>query len=353
MKKHYFLAATAALALWSCTSNEVDNLPAALEESNAIGFGTFLPRIPQGYGAAAPKASNLTATLLQTNGGFKAFAYYTASSAWSSGSLSTAPDFMDADVTWATSSWTYSPIKYWPKLGSNDWGKVSFFGFSKAGGAAASYAAGAVPTITFTTQESASAQVDLVADTAYDRTGGDNGGMVKFNFAHILSMVGFSAKLQADYADATVKVKSLKLYYKVGTVKKAGTYTFPTRSTPGGWVPAEPYFAHNAAGDQLFSGEATLSTAPSNLCGTDKYLMLIPQEITTAGDMYVELEYSVTTATPDLTVTNTATINLPATPFGLGKAYTFIFSLTLNPVVFDTNIEVGPWGVKDDIIPIP
>ncbi|MDR1022379.1 MAG: fimbrillin family protein [Prevotellaceae bacterium] len=349
MKKHYFLAtAVAALALWSCANN--DNLQPVPEEANAIGFGTFLARIPQGSGAAAPKVAVLDLNSLK-NTGFKVFAYHNSAAPTTLvSSVTGAPTFMnDTLVEWKTNQWEYAPTRYWPRPSESTWGYVSFFAFSKVTGAAATYTAGggSNPGIVFTTQESAASQVDLVADTAYSRTGA--GGAVKFNFAHILSKIGFSAKLAQSYADATVKIKSLKVYYKSGKVSRKGTYTFPGRSgVAGGWIPASDCFSEKPAesGDHLFDNSAgyVLDATAYNLCGDDSYLMLVPQN-RAAGDIYVELKYSVTTVQPELTVDNRLTVELPAVNFTAGNAYTFTFALTLKSVDF-VNTTVSAWGAE-------
>jgi hypothetical protein len=79
MKNLYFLAAIAAFVLGSCTAEEALDPPANPEdEANAIGFGTFLDRVPQN--GIKPLASVLDIGKLKNrNPGFMVQAYTTTS----------------------------------------------------------------------------------------------------------------------------------------------------------------------------------------------------------------------------------------------------------------------------------
>jgi hypothetical protein len=296
-------------------------------------------------------------------------AYYTEGADWSAYTAPATPNFMSSQtVTWNpanSGSWEYSPIKYWPRSGDS-WGKVTFFGASTVTGMSFYGAEGSNPKIAFTTQAAVANQVDLVADVVLNATGGTNSGKVLFQFDHILSKIGFTAQLDKTYSDVTVNVTSLRVYYKTNTVYSTGTYTFNTANdddnsnsatnnlTFGNWAyTSAAYFAkaNDGQGDQVFSGTQALSASAVSLSGTNNYLMLIPQKRSVsgnidAGDVYVELAYSVIyPGSPALTVLNLAKINLPVVTGGWlpGKAYTYNFKLTLNPVVFDTGIIVNPW----------
>jgi hypothetical protein len=242
---------------------------------------------------------------------------------------------------------------------------VTFFGYSTVTGATAAGAASSNPKINFTTQDAAASQVDLVAAAVLNANGGANDGKVKFQFDHILSKIGFAAKLAADYSPATVTVTSLRVYYATGKVNSSGTYTFHNTDNQdnGNWAITDAATftqESDGAGDQIFDGTTpatlTVTATDNNLSGTDNYLMLIPQTLSTAGDMYVELAYNVT-YTDNSTVSNLSIIDLPVVTGGWksGKAYTNNFSRTLNPVVFDPDIDVKTWtdGTQPDPISVP
>jgi hypothetical protein len=351
-----------ALAMGACATEEV-LVPAQSDDpATAIVFGTFLDKAPQAAAAQSgikPLASVLTTDGLQTDG-FKVLAYSTDYTAWDDykGTAPETPDFMNnVAVTWDTDHWTYDDVLYWPKTDGTEWGNVSFFGYSTVNGATAYGVANGNPEIAFETQVAAASQVDLVADTDLDLTAEINSGRVKFAFDHILSRIGFSAKLATAHSGTTVTVKSLKIYYKSGKVVSNGTYTFNTTTTnidADNWELGEDTFEEKGEGegDQIFTGEATLNTAAAtNLSAPDSYLMLIPQAME-EGDVYVVLDYDVNNGST--TENKTLSIDLPATTWTPGKSYTYNFLLSFDPAVgFDTEITVNPWDDPTDIDIVP
>ena len=101
MKKFMTFAAVAALVLASCAKNEIfEGNP-----DDAIAFGAYAAKSLTKSTAA--EAGEITDTKLQSTG-FGVFAYQTTGDA----ALGT-PNFM-YNTKVSTSSWTYSPIKYWP-----------------------------------------------------------------------------------------------------------------------------------------------------------------------------------------------------------------------------------------------
>jgi hypothetical protein len=351
MKKTLFLAAIAALVLGSCAKEVIDSPALPENETNAIGFGTFLDRTPNS--GIKPLGAVMDQDKLHDDG-FTVLAYSTGAAAWASyvsGAPGT-PNFMDdQDVTWdgGGSVWVYTPIKYWPKIDASTYGNVSFFGYAPTDGTGITVTgvASSAPKITFVTEEAAANQIDLVADAELDKTKADN--PVKFQFEHLLSKIGFTAKLFAEYSGATVTVTSLKVFYKANSVKKDGDYTIA--DSPGAWTLGSTYLA-NGTGDVIFSGSEVLDNTSAltafNLSATDNYLMLLPQT-TTDGDIYVELEYSVT-AEDNTVETTTAVLDVPAISGGylMGKAYTYNLVISLDVVVFDPAIDVTEW---DDVSP--
>jgi hypothetical protein len=366
MKKNYFLAAIAALVLGSCTSEEVLNQPSGVEdEASAIGFGTFLDRAPQN--GVRPLASEMTTEGLHTKG-FTVLAYSTGTAVWAAASATAPaePNFMNNQkVEWDAGAWTYDPIKHWPKAGSG-WGKVTFFGFSTVSGATATGVAGGNPQIYFETAASVTSQVDLVADVIENHTA--DKGKVKFAFEHILSKIGFKAKLEEAYPSSTVTVTSLEVYYAAGKVNSSGTYTFADNNDVGKWdLAGAATFptASTVSGDPILSSEsdALTSISGTTLTPPDKYLMLIPQKFG-EGDIYVKLTYRDKTGEgPDGSWYTWSTIKLPETTLKSGKAYTYTFTIELGGgVKFETDDEEedddddcgGGWDCEDEIyVPSP
>ena len=168
MKKILLLAASAVVALASCTqSDEIFNGPdleAQAKADNAITFSTYLG---QGAQTRSGYVGNISTTELKENGtnktnGFGVFAYYTGDNDYENFRAKTGekyPNFMyNQNVSWTTSNdrsgyigaesnnmWAYTPLKYWPNdiastavddqtdpaTGSATYGgKLSFFAYA-------------------------------------------------------------------------------------------------------------------------------------------------------------------------------------------------------------------------------
>lgn len=129
MKKYLILAA-AALSFAACSSDDaLDEQKVVQEKAGqvAVDFDAYVPRTTSRAGYAGV----LDATALKTQG-FGVFAYYTNADNYDQNFT---PNFMyNQEVTYS-SSWTYSPVKYWPnefgnKALSDDKDKISFFAYA-------------------------------------------------------------------------------------------------------------------------------------------------------------------------------------------------------------------------------
>ena len=121
MKQRLFIGSLAALALMaSCSSSNDDlNGGATPQESNVpISFSSYLGKTATSR-AGAPGVQT-TSTLAKN--GFGLFAYYTDNSSYGTSST---PNFMyntkvTGTPTDAPTSWTYSPLRYWPNETGTD-----------------------------------------------------------------------------------------------------------------------------------------------------------------------------------------------------------------------------------------
>lgn len=119
MKKYLFLAATAFMFA-ACSNNEVDAPQVTTEGPQAVDFDV--------YAASATRAGDpgiqTTTTLQATGKGFGVFAQYSNSTTTTDGAYDNATNptnFMwNEHVTYSSSAWTYSPLKYWPNETTND-----------------------------------------------------------------------------------------------------------------------------------------------------------------------------------------------------------------------------------------
>ena len=202
MKKSLFLgmAAMAALVFTGCQKDVVLN---EVPQDQPIAFGTYLGRDAQTKGVVLDNA-----TLPTT--GFGVFASYTGQSNWNAG-VNTI-NFMnnqkvEGRIDNSTTTWTYSPLKYWPKTSGD---KISFFAYAPhfESSSAADEPLSIVttqtgcPKIKYTVSETISKHKDLVfAPAHFNNSKTTNNGVVNFNFFHALSRVDFKVKSTFDIQD--------------------------------------------------------------------------------------------------------------------------------------------------------
>lgn len=136
MKRFRFplLAASALLVLMACSSTDEsvkDDLKNA--EPLPVNFDAYVNKGVTRAGFTGDLGSGSSYNLTTAGVGFGIFAYYTDNLEYSS---TTIPNFMyNQKVTWSSSKWNYSPIKYWPNeygntASSDDIDKVSFFAYA-------------------------------------------------------------------------------------------------------------------------------------------------------------------------------------------------------------------------------
>jgi hypothetical protein len=354
--KLLMIAAVAALTFASCSNEAVIDASDAAGEDLAIGFGTYV-------GNSSLRAAVTDKTALQGAGaGFYVLAWQTGGLNWSAYTPTATPNFMagasnvGVNVTWGGAAWEYTPLKYWPgKYDGTNYGKVTFFGYApKTSDVVVATSSGSDPKITFTTQDAASNQVDLVADMLPDQTATTiSGGKVKFEFDHLLSKIGFNARLSAQCSGATVKITGLTIKYKSSTITKGGSYLFTETNTAGTIWTVDPS-SYMTADDAISTVSVTLDNSASptaSAIDNGNFLMLIPQT-PAAGDMVAELKYTVEVGSETQSYTIQAL--LPSVAWLPGKQYTYTFVLTLNPVIVDVDTNVNAWtaGSSPGDIPV-
>ena len=105
--------AVAVLLLSACSTDDnsgLSNNPA--DDRQPVAFSAAMADSQEAETRAAPNVMDVTE--LQSSGeGFGVFACYTG--LYKYGDVVVQPDFMyNQQVTWNSSEWTYSPLKYWP-----------------------------------------------------------------------------------------------------------------------------------------------------------------------------------------------------------------------------------------------
>ncbi len=226
MKKLFFVAAMAAMALSSCSKNEVDSASIITQGSDAIGFDTFVGVSTRGL-ITDNTASTSGVSNYSIQDGFGVMGYYhSAYSSYSTTAIAagfsttSTPDFMNnTKVTYASNQWIYSPVKYWP---NNTLDRISFFayapyeteissGTSTTGAtntAGVTLSESGTPVLSFTVNSKPEAMTDLVADMIYNVAKEDNvdsntaptttDGKVSFTLNHLLCRATIYAQLADD-----------------------------------------------------------------------------------------------------------------------------------------------------------
>ena len=269
MKKVLFLAAATAAIVSSCSQSAESVI-----EDNSNNIETSQTPVNMSvYTASSTRAGNTgnitDAQSLAAKGGFGVFAYQTGGTDYTAGQTTFPPDFMynqkvTGTTTNGTTSWTYSPIKYWPNdnddadnagaKGLGKTGKVSFFAYAPYADPSATNAnttagitavsansAMSDPTVTYKLATKSSDNVDLLWGTAETNTSAaktngttvsgsaQNGktltdgkaavnvdltkmktnGKIQFNFKHALAKFGGNGgiKIRANYDESDGKTK--------------------------------------------------------------------------------------------------------------------------------------------------
>lgn len=319
------LAALAALTFASCSSESVEDLGGnQATQQVAIGFDGYL-----GRSAVDTRGAKSDLAAIQGEGkGFGVFGNYTSESGVSSSPVVL---FDNQHVTYETSKWTYSPVKYWPTAGHIDF--YAYAPYVKPKTLSGT-------TFEFTVSNNVADQIDLLWANAKNQTKANNSGKnkVNFTFKHALAKIGYSVTSTNNDASTTITVTSIKL---VGS-ENGLTNAFYTKGT------IDLSKADNKANDlwtntdgtkqnfDWFSGNQELSTEYK----PDNYLFVIPQDFSgTENNLYVVVEYTVTT--DGSVITNTVSKEISKN-FLQGKAYMINLKIGLTPIEFDAKVDLWP-----------
>ena len=370
MKKNLFgwLAMAAMLVGTGCSTDEVVN---DYSPENAIQFGTYVGR------DAESRVSVTTIDVLKASSypGFGVFANYSTNNG-----VALTPNFINnTQVTWNTSAWTYSPVKYWP---NNATDQVTFWAYG--------------PWDTNNTVPNADAPhfaisdgTDYVAAGPVTKSKSTIEDKVTFNFAHMMSKVGFKVEAIIDElehtnsdngkddegdddvtdnankpfnnTETTIVVTSVELK---GNLYTSGTYTWSNdkwsleRSvqtnkehelTAGNFAAPNYYAYDNNSGTPLTLHGQLAQEDKSSLNNVNSYLMLVPQSV----GINITVAYSVITRDENLATGYSKVDNVISSgdfnfTFEGGKAYNFVLHLGLTSVKF--NAEVSPWENANDVV---
>jgi len=116
MKKYFYLAAVSAIMLTACSNDEaISSSPEPVQGApQTVAFDTYVPGTTR---AGSITGVITTEKLKETDKGFGVFAYYHDNAKYADGLT---PNFMYNEHIHWSSSWTYSPLKYWPNETNKD-----------------------------------------------------------------------------------------------------------------------------------------------------------------------------------------------------------------------------------------
>lgn len=341
MYKKFFMgiAAMAALTLVSCSSDDLNSLSDNSSKNEAISFDGYWGRSAVSVNGSRGSVIDKAEDLQKVTEGFGVFGNYTAT-----GNTTAYGEnlFKNEQVTYnKTSAWTYSPVKYWPQQGHIDFLAYAPYDSNQE--------LSENSKLNFTVNSTVTDQKDLLWANAANQTKANNSGTdkkVKFQFAHALSRLGYTVKLNKAYSDATITLNKITLagssdgkkdaFYTKGTIDLSKD---PSSSTTTDlWTPStSPVDKQNFV---WFSGDQTLATTDEN--PNKEYLFVIPQDFSASSsasssdELYVIVEYTIKYS-DDVTVTNKVYQQLKKN-FKQGKAYTINLTIGLTPIEFDADV---------------
>lgn len=349
MYKKFFMgiAAMAALTLVSCSSDDLNSLSDNSSKNEAISFDGYLGR--SAVAVNGSRGSVEKKDQLKTDG-FGVFGNYNSTGGQNFGSNLFNNEKVYSSSSTEPATWTYKNIKYWPTEGN-----INFLAY-------APYLEGktlkdnTTSCIDFSVEGDVTKQKDLLWANAKNQTKANNSGAnkVKFTFNHALSKLGYTVKLKADYAGATITLTKITLAgsadEKTNAFYTAGTIDLSKTSSTDLWTTSSSDAKQNFnwfSGTQKLDG--TYNTPETN------YLFVIPQDFSkteeNADKLYVIVKYTIS-YTNGTTATMTSTVSSPIVKnFEQGKAYTINLTIGLTPIEFDATVEDWKDGAKiDDII---
>ena len=354
-----FYVLIAQLVLSGCAGEGVEETSSL---SSEINFDAYLGR------NASTRSSETDMTSLKGgiwNAGFGVFARYGNT------------HLMDTEhVTWRGDHWGYDHIRFWPSSGTVDFYAFAPYSPQVRMVSLPSELAGKADINspnTYIDFPSNLSPVDLVWANQPNQTAPKSpNSKVKFQFKHALVRLGFdiTANQELEEKGAVITVDKVILYganETSGIFLMAGYLNLKT----GDWVPYNNNFSwfytwtptgkvDGKNDEQLkidgpiykLSASQLDNNTPSIANEKDSYIFIIPQPM--PANFNLEITYKVKQGDLEekVTVYKDLLKVLPKDPFGVrGKAYTFHFKLSLDPVDFKVTADVKDWNVgKDETI---
>lgn len=298
MKKGLLMLGVAALALASCTNEEVLNV----SDSRAIGFDAFVGK--------TTKADITDANISE----FYVYGGY-------DNNLTNVFDNVKVYTEDEGTTWKYDNTQYWTV------GKTyKFQGYAPTTTARVTAGEKGINFTDFV----ADGQTDLIASTVVSKTIASTSDIapVQLTFRHVLSKIKF--KFTTDLNNVNITISELK----VNALPNKGTYT--NNGDTGTWAVSE-------SGDYSLTSTGTLT---NNADLTSGEAIVLPQTPSN-----ISVTFTVT-ATGGLSLTKEHTVTLPTTQLQEGNVYVYTAAIThknidpdgeLKPIEFG-DPTVSPWS---------
>ena len=344
------IAAIAALTLVSCSSDDLNSLSDNSSKNEAISFDGYLGRSAVAVNGSRGSVLEI-ADLKKLKDGFGVFGNYNATG----GGQNFGSNLFNNEKVYYSSTkpakWTYDNTKYWPTEGH-----IDFLAY-------APYADKTTlnnKSIDFTVSSTIADQKDLLWANAVNQTKEKNSSpnKVKFQFAHALSRLGYTIKLNDNYTGTTITLNKItlagsnngtkKAFYSAGTIDLSYTPSTTSPTTTSLWIPST---SEEKLNFDWVPTNKTLSTTVTKNSDTE-YLFVIPQDFSkteeNADALYVIVEYTIQTGT---TATMTSRVSSQIKKnFEQGKAYMINLTIGLTPIEFEADVTTWKDGDKIDDI---
>ncbi len=313
--KKILLTAVAALAIVGCTQNEEIEKAGQKAEVN---FTTIVS-----------KTTRVTPMVTKDFDKFMVNAYNTAAVDMGTGvALST--KFM-TDVTASKSEDAWGIDKgpfYWPMTD-----KIQFFAYSPIGKVTSYAATTGYPSFSYEIQD-VDAQEDLLVAKLENATKTTAGDAVELKFAHILTQINFSAKLEAGVTYTVTKIE-------ISGVNNAGTFTYGAGDITGAWG--------STTGNASYEYKGTYNAVVDKdnivkYSTDDNALMLLPQAL--AADAKIAITYSAVVG-GTTTFSGTKEVSLKDQEWVMGKNLRYTLELPSDATTVTFKPTVNEWDAEE------
>lgn len=366
-----FYVLIAQLVLSGCAGEAVEETSSS--SASEINFDAYVGR------NASTRSSVTDMKFLRSgewNAGFGVFARHKHTDG------KTITSLMDTEhVYWKGDHWGYDHIRFWPSSGTVDFYAFAPYSPQVRMDKLPDYLADKLVDKTHSKDEtyidfpSNMSPVDLIWANQPNQTAPTSPkSKVKFQFKHALVRLGFdiTANQKLEEKGAVITVDKVILYganETSGIFLMAGYLNLKT----GDWVPYNNNFSwfytwtptgkvDGKNDEQLkIDGPIYKLSAPqldnktfSIANEKDSYIFIIPQDPPANFNLKITYKVKQGNFVEDVTVYKDLLKVLPKDPFGVrGKAYTFHFKLSLDPINFKVTTDVVPWNeVKDETMPL-